>query len=104
MRKPIIFLVAALCGLPAFADHHQPNVVLVYADDQGYRDLGCYGSPNIKTPNIDGLASEGLRFTSFYSAYCVCSASRAALMTGCCRPRPRCSPRCRSMPCAWTVK
>lgn len=59
-----------------------PNIIVVFADDQGYQDLGCFGSPNIKTPNIDGLAAEGMRFTSFYSAYCVCSASRAALMTG----------------------
>ena len=64
-----------------------PNFIVIFADDQGYQDLGCYGSPNIKTPNIDGLAKEGVRFTSFYSAYCVCSASRAALMTGCYQPR-----------------
>jgi len=64
-----------------------PNVVLIFADDQGYQDLGCFGSPNIKTPNIDRLAAEGMRFTDFYSAYCVCSASRAALMTGCYQPR-----------------
>ncbi|MCH2579939.1 MAG: sulfatase-like hydrolase/transferase, partial [Planctomycetes bacterium] len=87
MRISILFFAASLFTLPGFADHHQPNVVLVYADDQGYQDLGCYGSPNIKTPNIDGLAREGVRFTSFYSAYCVCSASRAALMTGCYQPR-----------------
>lgn len=64
-----------------------PNIIIVFADDQGYQDLGCFGSPNIKTPNIDRLAREGMRFTSFYSAYCVCSASRAALMTGCYQPR-----------------
>ena len=78
----IAFLSAALA--PAA---ETPNVILIYADDQGYQDLGCYGSPNIKTPHIDGLASDGMRFTSFYSAYCVCSASRAALMTGCYQPR-----------------
>ena len=65
----------------------QPNIILVFADDQGYQDLGCYGSPNIKTPNIDRMAADGMRFTSFYSAYCVCSASRASLMTGCYQPR-----------------
>jgi len=64
-----------------------PNVIIVFADDQGYQDLGCFGSPNIKTPNIDGLAKAGMRFTSFYSAYSVCSASRASLMTGCYQPR-----------------
>ena len=65
----------------------QPNVVLIFCDDMGYGDLGCYGSPRNATPNIDRLASEGLRFTDFYSAYCVCSASRASLMTGCYQAR-----------------
>jgi len=59
----------------------QPNIVMIYADDLGYGDLGCYGSP-IATPNIDRLAEEGARFTNFYSASPVCSPSRAALMTG----------------------
>jgi len=62
-------------------------MIVIFADDQGYQDLGCFGSPHIKTPNIDSLAVEGMRFTSFYSAYCVCSASRASLMTGCYQPR-----------------
>jgi arylsulfatase len=57
------------------------NIVLIYADDLGYGDLGCYGSP-IHTPNLDGLAREGARFTHFYSANPVCSPSRAALLTG----------------------
>jgi len=65
----------------------KPNVIIFYADDQGYQDLSCFGSPNIKTPNIDRIAEEGCRFTDFYSAYCVCSASRAALMTGSYQPR-----------------
>ncbi len=60
-----------------------PNVVIVYADDQGYQDLGCFGSPDIKTPNIDQMAKEGRRFTSFCVAQAVCSASRTALLTGC---------------------
>ena len=61
----------------------KPNVIVIFTDDQGYNDLGCYGSPNIKTPNLDRLASEGRRYTSFYSACSVCSPSRAALLTGC---------------------
>jgi arylsulfatase A len=60
-----------------------PNIILIFADDQGYQDLGCFGSPNIKTPNIDRLAHEGMKFTDFYVACSVCSPSRAALMTGC---------------------
>ncbi|MCP5551834.1 MAG: sulfatase [Akkermansiaceae bacterium] len=62
-------------------------MVIIYADDQGYHDLGCFGAPLNRTPNIDRIAAEGVRFTDFYSAYCVCSASRAALMTGCYQPR-----------------
>jgi arylsulfatase A-like enzyme len=70
---------------PAFAADSPalPNVVIVYADDLGYRDIGCYGAPTIRTPNIDRLASEGVRFTDFYVAQAVCSASRTALLTGC---------------------
>ncbi len=54
-----------------------------FTDDQGYQDLGCFGSPDIKTPNIDRMAAEGMRFTDFQVAQAVCSSSRAALMTGC---------------------
>lgn len=60
----------------------KPNFVVILADDLGYGDLGCYGNQLIRTPNIDRLASEGVRFTSFY-AQTVCGPSRAALMTGC---------------------
>jgi arylsulfatase A len=60
-----------------------PNVVLIFADDLGYADLGCYGARGIKTPNLDRLARQGVRFTDFYVAQTVCSASRAALLTGC---------------------
>ncbi|HUT12054.1 MAG TPA: sulfatase [Thermoguttaceae bacterium] len=60
-----------------------PNFVLIFADDQGYQDIGCFGSPKIKTPNLDRMAQEGRRFTDFYVGAPVCSASRAALMTGC---------------------
>jgi len=80
-----LFLVPPLGHAATAAE--KPNVIIVFADDQGYQDLGCYGSPNIETPNIDRMADEGIRFTSFYSAYCVCSASRASLMTGCYQPR-----------------
>ena len=61
----------------------RPNFVIIFTDDQGYNDLGCFGSPDIKTPNIDSLAAEGRTYTSFYVGSSVCSPSRAALLTGC---------------------
>ncbi len=73
------FLKTAAAG--AMAARRPPNMVLIYADDLGYGDLGCYGS-KIPTPNLDRMSAEGMRFTQFYSANPVCSPSRAALMTG----------------------
>jgi arylsulfatase len=60
-----------------------PNVVLIFSDDQGYGDIGCFGAKDVRTPNLDRLAREGRKFTDFYVAQAVCTASRAALMTGC---------------------
>lgn len=60
-----------------------PNVVLILADDLGYGDLGCFGATKIRTPHLDRLAREGMKFTDFYVAQAVCTASRAALLTGC---------------------
>jgi arylsulfatase A-like enzyme len=60
-----------------------PNIVLIFIDDMGYGDVGCFGATQYNTPNIDRLASTGMRFTNFYVAQAVCSASRAGLMTGC---------------------
>jgi arylsulfatase A-like enzyme len=60
-----------------------PNIVIIFADDLGYGDLGCYGNKSIETPNLDRMAREGVRFADFYVAQPVCSASRAALLTGC---------------------
>jgi len=65
----------------------KPNFVIIFTDDQGYQDVGCFGSPSIRTPNLDRMAAEGMRFTDFYSAASVCSPSRAALLTGCYPPR-----------------
>src|SRR5882724_7438313 len=60
----------------------KPNIIFILADDLGYGDLGCYGQTKIKTPNLDNLAAEGLRFTDFYAGSTVCAPSRCWLMTG----------------------
>ena len=64
------------------AQTRPPNFVILFADDMGYSDLGCYGNPVIRTPNLDRLAQEGMRFTSFYAAASVCTPSRVGLLTG----------------------
>lgn len=64
------------------ADDARPNFVVIFTDDQGYEDVGCFGSPDIRTPRLDAMAAEGMKFTSFY-AQPICGPSRAALMTGC---------------------
>jgi len=78
-----VFFGSAMGDVARAADAASPpNIVLIFADDQGYQDIGCFGSPNIQTPNLDRMAAEGRKFTEFYVAAPVCSASRAALMTG----------------------
>ena len=65
------------------AGNTKPNIIFVMVDDQGYYDLGCYGANEVKTPRIDALAKEGVRFTDYYAAAPICSPSRAGLLTGC---------------------
>jgi len=70
------------CQLGASGNAHSPNIVLIMADDLGYGDVGCYGSTTIRTPAIDKLATEGVRFTAFYSNAPECTPTRTALLTG----------------------
>jgi arylsulfatase A len=78
-----VCLVALLAGSSTLAaDAARPNVVLIMADDLGYGELGCYGQKKIRTPRLDQMAKEGLRFTQFYSGSPVCAPSRCVLMTG----------------------
>jgi arylsulfatase A len=88
MRRSLLFalMVIALAAAPVAAAD-QPNIVIIFCDDMGYGDLGCYGHPTIRTPNIDRMAAEGMKFTSFYAAAEVCTPSRAALLTGRLPPR-----------------
>ncbi|MFK8114279.1 MAG: sulfatase [Rubripirellula sp.] len=81
--KTQVALIAFLFAFatPAMADR-APNIVLVFVDDLGYADLGCFGSPDIRTPRLDQIAAEGMRFTHFYAQH-ICGPSRTALMTGC---------------------
>ena len=87
-KNGFLLLVLLLIALPMSAPAGQrtrqvrPNVVLIMADDLGYGDLSCYGSQKIRTPLLDGLASEGVRLTSFYAGCTICTPSRMSLLTG----------------------
>lgn len=78
------FLASAIQVTPAFAQtaNDRPNIIVLFADDMGYGDLSSYGHPTIQTPQLDRMADEGLRLTSFYVAASVCTPSRAGLLTG----------------------
>jgi arylsulfatase A len=87
--KPLLILICSVivfsCGkkLTGASADRPPKVIVIFTDDQGYADLSCYGARDFKTPHIDRMASEGIRFTNFYVGQPVCSASRAALLTTC---------------------
>ena len=82
MKMPqILFLLFAATGIVAEEAAPQPNILIIFTDDQGWADLACYGNTKHKTPRMDQLAKEGTRFTSFY-AQTVCGPSRSALLTG----------------------
>ena len=78
-----LLVLVSVCSAISRGENTKPNFVIIFADDQGYGDLGCFGSTKIETPNIDQMAKEGRRFTNFMVASPVCTPSRAALLTGC---------------------
>ncbi len=77
-----LFLMLCYQQIKAQKSASKPNIILIFADDLGYGDLGCYGQQKIATPNLDKLAKSGMRFTQFYAGSTVCAPSRSALMTG----------------------
>ena len=82
MHIVLVWLLATLFASSLLAAPERPNIVLIYADDLGYGDVGCYGATQVRTPNIDRLAREGLRFTDGHSAAATCTPSRYAMLTG----------------------
>lgn len=81
-RLLLWMLVAAWAGSGTMRAAEQPNFVIIFADDMGYGDLGCFGHPTIKTPHLDAMTGRGMKFTQFYVASSVCTPSRAGLLTG----------------------
>lgn len=82
MKTRMLSLALLSLALTQGSSGEQPNIIFILADDLGYGDLGCYGQELIKTPNLDRMAAEGLRFRNFYAGCTVCASSRSVLMTG----------------------
>lgn len=80
--RKLFLTLALVCNYSGAQETSQPNILLIYVDDLGYGDLGSYGHPVLQTPNIDALARDGLRLTSYYAPSGLCSPSRAGLLTG----------------------
>ncbi|MAS92404.1 MAG: arylsulfatase [Verrucomicrobiales bacterium] len=81
-KQSLFVLLALLLPVVSHSAEAKPNFVVIFCDDLGYGDLSCFGHPSIKTPNLDAMAAEGQKWTNFYVAACVCTPSRAGLMTG----------------------
>lgn len=82
--RALLFILFAISMTTCKSDQEElPNIVIIFIDDMGYADVGCFGATDYATPNIDRLAEEGMRFTNFYASQAVCSASRGSLLTGC---------------------
>ncbi|MFP4055388.1 MAG: sulfatase [Candidatus Brocadiia bacterium] len=87
-RRAFLGLMGAAAALPRTllgqrGQERPPNFVVIFTDDQGYQDLGCFGSPDIATPRIDEMCAQGMKFADFYASAPVCTPSRASLLTGC---------------------
>ena len=82
LRSISLFLLLTLPTALCAVKESIPNIVIIFCDDLGYGDLGSYGSKVNRTPRIDGLAADGIQFSSFYSSSPVCTPSRASLLTG----------------------
>src|ERR1041385_7886491 len=80
--KLLPMAAAARSATAQTGGQRRPNFVVIVTDDQGIGDVGCYGHPEVRTPNLDRLAASGVRFTQWYANAPICSASRAAIMTG----------------------
>ncbi len=83
LAVPLGAAVFQSAGAGAAEADRPPNFVIIFCDDLGYGDLGCFGSTKHRTPSVDRMAQEGMRLTSFYSTCGVCTPSRSSLMTGC---------------------